>query len=1407
MDNSNNSILPTKENVNRNTTNNYARGDKKYSQQTNGIWNQYLKDMSVNKGVRETLKEVRVPISKEKLQQRNLANNGQTVYNNTESEGEINGRNNQRDDATSRIFEESTKEQREYSWDEYNKWEQSIKPIEEANITDKERETINKSKSEHNKDIYLFDENNNDNTYSGGASRITKNKISISRQQAEYFGLDFMIDHETIESDILQNVELYKEIVKPVLEKIKEDNSFRNQTDEFWKNEKGNKPSDNLIVKDIFCDRFAQRRGNELKYNNVLSQETNMNIDYALDIFYKEIYEKELVNASSFELKQNNIAPIREDINTTKADNRTIAPVDSKVQKNSVQKERKASIKPFRTTEEIANDRKISDLQAFKEATEQLDTPSDKILQQRENELSNKGIEKSPTIDYIKKKRSKEKASLKEIKDTLVQKLVNKGHYIDKLAKQTGNDNLTYLYDRTMNSFNEAQISIGDYQVNSKGEKVGKSIIDIFEPANEADLSLEFDDYLLNKHNISRYAHEKGLFGDEISAIDSKKIAEYYENKYPEFKEWSKEVSRYNDNNLKDLVDNGMVSKEMYKSLKEMYGDYVPTYRDITDNISQYLDDSVGENTLKKATQSDRDILSIKESMAEQTLAIKKAIRMNNLGVELYNTVGKKNAETFKGVQFNDVAIQSLGGNVIEKATDGSNKFIIFQDGEMTKFKISDELYTAFSKDTPQNFINNSKVLKAMLTPVEKMSKAQRELLTTYNIGFAFNNPIKDIQDALFNSKYGGATFAKNYTKALYNIATKGSWYESFKNNGGTANTYFDYSKGILPTKTKNPFKKFGNAIRSVNEVLEQAPRLAEYISTIEHGGSIDQALYNSAEVTTNFKRGGDVTKAVNKYGVNFLNASVQGLDKFYRNLSGQRGWKGYANILTKATLYQVAPAIINSLLLGDDEDYEDLPEYTKDNYFLFKMENVVSVLPKAIQDNFTVDGKFFRIPKGRVSSVVGGIARRSLETGEGREVDWQSLVDTTLNQLAPNNPLSDNIVAPLVQAKKNETWYGGDIVSNRLQKLPTAEQYDESTDELSKFIGNKLNISPKKVNYVLDQYSGGIGDILLPMTTPQAENNILEDKFTTDAVMKNKHVSEYYSKIEELEKNKNSQNATDEDKIKYKYMTEVSKELGDLYNQKRSIQNSNKEDSAKKKEVREVQKKINNIVEERLEKSSTIKATNLTAKVGNSEYYKYNDEWTKLTDEEKEKNKNISLNSYADYKNKIYNLKKKKKDTGELKNNEQLKTKDEIEVLLNSKCTEEEKEEVYKNYIGTKDRKIQLVDKLDFPLEEYLKYKQQDFNNDKNEDGESISGTGKQKVYDYLNGVSSSKLTDIHKKIICKIEGINEYDKDVVNYINNYSSITAEEKKELLKSVGFKIDKDGYVITSTILPIRKYIK
>ena len=218
---------------------------------------------------------------------------------------------------------------------------------------------------------------------------------------------------------------------------------------------------------------------------------------------------------------------------------------------------------------------------------------------------------------------------------------------------------------------------------------------------------------------------------------------------------------------------------------------------------------------------------------------------------------------------------------------------------------------------------------------------------------------------------------------------------------------------------------------------MELAPRYAEFKASLQAGESYQEAMYNAREITTNFSRGGVITKALNRNGFTFLNANVQGFDKFIRNFSGENGAKGIVNSLVKAVIFGVTPAIFNELAFGSgddkDEDYDALPDYIKDNYYLIKTGN----------------GKFVRIPKGRMLSVFGSAARRTIEAAEGEENAFEGFLENANNQVGISNPEENNIFAPLIQAFGSENgtaWYGGDIAPSRLQDKPANEQYDAST-------------------------------------------------------------------------------------------------------------------------------------------------------------------------------------------------------------------------------------------------------------------------------------------------------------------------------------------------------------------------
>lgn len=1050
---------------------------------------------------------------------------------------------------------------------------------------------------------------------------------------------------------------------------------------------------------------------------------------------------------------------------------------------------------------------------------------------------------KTKTIDFISDNRKKDKISINELKDFMMQKFVNKGHYVDKLADNTNNPELKYAFDKTLSTYGEANYSIGVAQTNNNGKEIGKSIIDIFKPSKKANLYREFNDYLINRHNLDRQALGKAVYDESVTSEDSRRIIQAYEISHPEFKEWAEDVYTFNRNELHNLVEEGFISKELEENLHDIYGKYIPLHRDIIDivNQSQESKNTGAVNPIKRAKGGSQNILNIEDAMAENVLKNKKAIRRNQLGKQLAKSTGNDKKLGDFGIDtsvFSPDAVMNISDNVGVQKVDGKYLYTVFIDGEIKQFKINNELYESLRADTIDMKIRNNKYADKLLSPVEKITKVQRDVLTTYSIGFALNNPIKDFQDGLFNSKYGSLKFISNYGRALKEIATNGEYYKDYMALGGNSNSYFEYGKGIRK-ESKNPISKVLKKVQDINEILETGPRLSEYISTIESGGSKNEAMYNASDITTNFKRGGEYTKLVNKYGANFLNASVQGLDKVIRTFTGKKTAKDWAKLFVNVSTLAVAPTLINYLIYKDDEEYQNLESYIKDEYYLIKTSD---------------DGKFIRIPKGRILATISATARRIIEGATGGKFDVKGLGQEVKNQLAPNNPVKDNVFAPIMQVATNKAWYGGNIVPTRLENQLPKNQYDEKTDKISMWLGENLNISPIKINYLIDQYSGGIGDVILPMLTPKAENNIIVDKFTTDSIQKNKNVGEFYDNLDMYEKLKNDSEALEENTTKYNYLSKISTKVGKLYTQKRDIQMDNSlTDKEKQIYTREIQQEINmycknanNLINSEYTDeikwqmyvdgilSDTIRDSDNSSILQDALYVINNGvatkkEYMNVYDKYKSQNSsiptlktltqlkenNIKLKTYAEY-DLVTKKYESDKDSSGKAIASSLTTK-KVKYIYSMNASDKEKDGLLNILAGSdyspnindlkklngdyltylqqsgkvNDNKISAREKYmsfinaNIPINQLNKYYNEigKIEGQKDANGKTISGTKKQAVFNYVNSLS---LNVAQKKLLLSTRYDsfkNEYYQDVFDYINSLK-LTKEEKQKILKDI-----------------------
>lgn len=939
----------------------------------------------------------------------------------------------------------------------------------------------------------------------------------------------------------------------------------------------------------------------------------------------------------------------------------------------------------------------------------------------------------------------------------------DKGTPFEDLSIKTKNRELMGKWNYTLYSEARAQ----DLMINGDGNV--KSLSAIREEVESTGLTKQFYEYMYHKHNVDRMKlaerystpekpmENKPVFGNRITAEVSQDIVDQYEFAQPKFMDYAQDVYNYQNYLRQQLVDNGVISQETADLWADMYPHYVPIRRVDSKGLSINVPLDTGRTgvnaPIKKAVGGSSDILPLFDTMGIRTLQTYRATAKNSFGVELKNSLG---TTIEKGETNIDEVIDSVDAqeNLLQEGKNGRHPtFTVFENGEKVTFEITEDMYDALKP------LSDSSMLSKTHRLPNAVSNFHRGVLTQYNPVFIITNGIKDIQDVLINSQHPARTYLK-IAEAHKQMITKGYWYNEYMKNGGRHNDYFDSDTNTVKAENKGIAKLLDTfplkTISQANDYIEVIPRLAEYIASREMGRSIEVSMLDSARVTTNFRAGGDLTKYLNRNGFTFLNASVQGAMQQVRNVreANMNGAKGWANLATRFLVAGAPVYLLNALLWDDDEEYEELSDYVKQNYYIVGKYD---------------DGKFIRIPKGRTVAVIQDAFKQmeNLVTGND-EVDLKSFLTLVATNIAPSNPIENNILAPIMQVANNKTWYGDDLVPTRLQDLPEAEQYDESTDMFSRFLGEKLNISPVKINYLLDQYTGGVGDVVLPMLTPEAEsgdNSVLgnftaplKSKFTADSVMNNQNVSDFYETSEELTTNAKKRNATDEEVLMNKYVNSVKAEMSELYAQKREIQNSDLPDAEKYAQVREIQSQIVKLSKTGLENFESVKVDEHYGTVGDRHYRKNDEgEWVKVNDKQLEKQEAVT-------------------STLSISPSDYWGNKEEYDYAYEYP----EKYAIAKSVGGYETYKTYTSALYDIKA-------------DKDENGKTISGSRKEKVIDYIDSLNADYGTKI---LLFKSEynADDTYNEDIIEYLNNRDDISYDEMVSILKELGFTVEADGTV-------------
>ena len=816
----------------------------------------------------------------------------------------------------------------------------------------------------------------------------------------------------------------------------------------------------------------------------------------------------------------------------------------------------------------------------------------------------------------------------------------------------------------------------------------------------------------------------KPVFGYDVTADDSQTAAQLLEAKNPEFKEWAKEVYRYSDDLIRYRVEAGLITPEFANALKKRYPHYIPTFREEGTNSKRARSARrnggiVVSNAIGRAVGSDGVLLPLHTALSRKTVSTMRNAGLNQFGLALVREYDRNTKAAEKYIWNVAESEYTPTEAAIESDEDYKpvfeNVFSVKDNGKVYDITMDEGLTAAMKAFEPDKYANSdvAKLLK-------KGNDLFKALCTGYNPFFMIRNGVRDWQDAGFYST-DWKTWKKMYWSAWTQIRKNGEIWQQYKALGGTYASMLDYTTGMVK-EPKNALGKAAAWYESLGQAIEAAPRLAEFMTILANkGGSktvdgvktgkftqsdLMEAMLGAADITTNFARGGSVTKALNRYLVPFLNPSIQGFDKFIRNATETRSVKAAGSLILKAALMGIAPALLNALAYRDDDEWDDIPANTKANYYLINAGKLLG------------DGYWIKIPKGRAIAVLSTAAVYGKEKLDGEDVKFSDVFEVIKSNIAPTDIFNQNIATAWTQAKLTNpdnpgtTWYGGNIESDRLQNYRPEDRYDEKTDELSKAIGKLFKVSPKKVNYLLDQYTGVIGDLLLPLITPATKSShwllaAPQAAFTIDTTSTNKTTGEYYDLLDDLK-----YDANDGDigaGITRKYVSHAGDEVNDYYAQIRAIQNDKSlSDGEKNRIVRALKAQL-------IERQKEIIAQAEPYREAVSDYLKAHPELSTDND--------AAIAEYAEQ----YEI-----------------TEDQAESRMDAIVYREANREVFGAEYALRTYNADVYDKARTAYAKGVSYDTyydyyfatKEMHADKDENGKSISGSKKAKVVEYINSL-----------------------------------------------------------------------
>jgi hypothetical protein len=544
-------------------------------------------------------------------------------------------------------------------------------------------------------------------------------------------------------------------------------------------------------------------------------------------------------------------------------------------------------------------------------------------------------------------------------------------------------------------------------------------------------------------------------------------------------KRWYEDWQFYNERVINMMEKAGVLNPVTAQDWREM-ADYFPFYR-VTEDVKGEKKYQAGENVFGSMTQA----VGFRELRGGTTPVNMPMLEAMTLNLSASIQMSLRNIAQQRVVR--DMVNLGLGKMLRPNQPNMEGQLIKFRiNGAEVRAEIFDPL--VYESLLP---LDGTDFVRMVRSTFGMPATALRELVTR-DPGFMLVNLMRDTLSAAVTSGSGVVPVVGTF-KGLFDGVEK---LEALGVVGG-----YDYSndpdnilkhwdkllrqRGINRDGKMHPLgmlTRMWDYVGRGTTASDAATRNAVWNKVYQDTGDIAEASMQAMEVINFGRHGRNTGMRVLTAVIPFLNARIQGVDVFWRAFTGRYSAKAHskgriaASALARASLLSGA-TMAYYLLVGDDDQYKEAPDFVKDNYWLFPTKSGV---PFRLPIPFEV-GLFFKtIPETVLARLMSGKDDYDIRTPREAKDTLKRGVVSTLEI----SPFQIQFMGPIMEAVTNyNSFTGRQVVPQYLMENKEAGAQSEVwTNELAKWIGEKWNISPMKAQHVMEGYAGTVGTYLLDM-------------------------------------------------------------------------------------------------------------------------------------------------------------------------------------------------------------------------------------------------------------------------------------------------------------------------------------